>query len=454
MMPAREEFAEETTVGRMIWNRIARREADRFIQYHDGDGWVWLTWGEYGRTVECVARGLASVGLGPGEVAGVVSATRIEWGWADLGILTRGATTVTVYPTLLAEDAAYILAHAEAKVVFVEDADQLAKIRGVQGNLPALQTLVVMSGEADGRSGAMTLAELIGLGEAHREHEPEAWRAWIAAPEPGDLATLVYTSGTTGPPKGAMLTHANFIETCRGLARLGLTDGRDHGISYLPLSHIYERISTYMYLMYSGGTCGIARSLETLIADIQTIAPTSMVGVPRVYEKIHAGILKNLETQSKAAQRIFHWAIAVGRKTRPYRRDARPMPPLLAIQHRLAERLIYTKVRARFGGRLRFLCSAAAPIATEILDFFDALGIQIVEGFGMTECTGPATLTNLAEAKIGFVGKALEGVQIRIADDGEILIQGYNVFAGYYKDPAKTAETLVDGWLHTATSAR
>ena len=247
-----------------------------------------------------------------------------------------------------------------------------------------------------------------------------------------------------------MISHGNFIDTCRSLEKLGLVTGEDHAISYLPLCHIYERISTYMYGIFSGNTCGIARGMEHLVDDIATIAPTCMVGVPRVYEKIHAGMMKNVSSQSSAARRIFRWAIDVGARVTKCREGGGKAPLSLVLQHRLAERLVFGKIRQRFGGRLRFLVSAAAPIATEILQFFGALGIPIVEGYGSTECTGPVTLSGIDDARIGYVGKALDRVEVRIAADGEILVRGINVFQGYYKDEAATAEAFdEDGWFYT-----
>jgi long-chain acyl-CoA synthetase len=438
----------EDTVGAMVWNRKERfRDRDYVQTYRDG-AWEWMTWGRYGAIVEEIAHGLMALGIQRGQVAGIVSQTRLEWGLADLGILTIGAVTVTVYPTLVPEDVAYILGHAEARIAFVENEHQLARVASVRDRLPALEWIVPLTGTGDG-DGVLTLDALRQRGAAHQAEHPGAWRARIEGTRPADLATLVYTSGTTGPPKGAMISHANFIQTCEGLAKLDLVTPTDHSISYLPLSHIYERISTYMYGMYSGGTCGIARGMETLIDDIQAIRPTVMVGVPRVYEKIYAGIMRNLTTQSPTAQTVFRWALDVGRQVRATRDAGRRLPPLLFARHRLAERLVYRKVRGRFGGRLRFLVSAAAPIAREILEFFDALGIAVVEGYGMTETTGPATLPNLRTVRIGTLGRALPGVEVDLAPDGEILVRGVNVFQGYFKQPEATAEALADGWLHT-----
>ena len=442
------ELTPEDTVATMIWNRKERFRDRNYVQFCREGKWTWLTWGQYGRIVQEIAHGLLSLGLARGAVAGILSQTRLEWGLADLGILTTGGVTVTVYPTLLVEDVAYILGHSDARLAFVENPDQLARVQSVRNRLPKLEWIVVLSGTAGG-DGVMTLDALRQRGALHMEKHPDAWRERIEGTRPDDLATLVYTSGTTGPPKGAMISHANFIETCKGLETLGLVTPADHNISYLPLCHIYERISTYMYGMYSGGTMGIARGMDTLIEDIQAIRPTAMVGVPRVYEKIHAGIMRNLSVQPPLAQAAFRWGLAVGREVRARRAAGRWIPLRLAARRALADRLVYRKIRDRFGGRLRFLVSAAAPIAKEILDFFDALGIPIVEGYGMTETTGPASLSNLETLRIGFIGKALDGTQIRLAGDGEILVRGYNVFQGYFKQPEATAEALEGGWLHT-----
>ena len=452
-MPSRDHdqlFTKENTVGRMFYNRITSLSQKNYVSnYQDGD-WTWITWGQYGKMVREIAHGLLALDFKPGQVAGILSQTRLEWGLSDQAIMSIGCITVTVYPTLLAQDTAYILGHAQARLVFIEDVQQLKKIQEHKQDLPGLEYLVLLSGKPKKRQkNVLTLDELRELGQKHLAKHPDLWRERIAAIKPEDLATLVYTSGTTGPPKGAMISQANFIETCRALEKLDLVNKNDHAISYLPLCHIYERISTYMYGIYSGCTCGIARGMETLIEDIGIIRPTVMVGVPRVYEKIHAGILMNLRNQSPTAQKIFRWALAAGKEATACRQAGKPLTLQLRLSLALAEQLVFNKIKARFGGRLRCLVSAAAPIAQEILDFFDALGIPIVEGYGMTECTGPATLANLETMRIGYVGRALTCCQIKLADDGEILVKGQNVFMGYHKNPESTAESLVDQWLHT-----
>jgi long-chain acyl-CoA synthetase len=402
--------------------------------------WVGTTVAGGSQHVRDLALGLRDLGVGPGDRVGIVANTRPEWGQIDQSILHLGAVTVGIYPTLLADEVAYLLEHAGIEVLFVEDADQLAKVEGIRAQVPALRELVLLDGDGDGAR-RLEDVEALSKGVAGGDELFEA--AWRAL-GPDDLATIIYTSGTTGQPKGAMLTHGNLTYTVHAAVSVLPYENGDTSVAFLPMAHALQRIASY------GGMLTRARgyfteSPLTLMDDIREVEPTVQVSVPRIWEKLHARLCEVLAAAPPHRKRIFDWGLAVGREAAPYRKAGTPMPTGLRLRYALAKRLVHDRLKARvFGRNIRFLTSGGAPIDTEILEFFNALGLLILEGWGLTETAAPATL-NLPDAySFGTVGKPIAGTEVVVAGDGELLVRGPGVFKGYYRDEQATADAFTE----------
>ncbi len=402
-----------------------------------------LSYAEVGRAADEIADGLAALGVQPGDRVAILASTRAEWALADLGALWAGATVVPIYNTNSPEECQYVLAHSGSRVVFCEDAAQLAKIDGIGAHCPDLEHRVVLTGSAPG---AMTLDALRERGRAL--DEPTA-AARTAAVRPDDVATIVYTSGTTGPPKGCMLTHANMlatIERCRD--RLELDNGMVAYL-FLPLAHVLARV-TQMVVLDVGGTVVYWRGdPKQIVAELSEARPTHFPSVPRIFEKIHTAILADVEEQRRLKRAVFAWALAEGRRDSRRRHAGKPAGTLARRRHDLADRLVLSKVRAAFGEALHLAITGAAPISAEIIEFFDACGVLVLEGYGLTETCAASTLNTANEQRIGTVGRPLPDTEVRVAPDGELLLRGPHVFAGYYRNEEATSESLMDGWLYT-----
>ena len=436
-----------------LYHQQVERFGDRVNCYFKDDTtgrWVARTWRDGYRENRAIACGLIALGVKPGDRVGVVSETRVEWTAADMGIVCAGGITVGVYPTSTPEQTAYILDHAACEVVFVEDADQLAKLDSVIDQVPTLRQVVMLDqGNEKRRRNVMALQALIDDGTKHDEEHPAAYEARWRSVSPEDLAMLVYTSGTTGPPKGVMLTHDNIYRTVECVASELPNRDDDLGVVFLPLAHSLQRLTTYAG-MYTGTTGVFAERLDKIVDHMQEFRPTIQAAVPRIYEKVHARILGRVEEAPARRQRIFAWAIRVGKDVAARKRDGRRVPRRLKLQHRIADRLVLRKIREVFGGRIRYMVSGAAPIAVELLEFFHACGILILEGYGLTETTAPATVNRFEDFRFGTVGKDLPICETKIDEDGEILIRGANVFKGYYRDEAATQEAFTeDGWFRS-----
>ena len=408
---------------------------------------------EFFENIRDLSLGLTSLGVGAGDRVALLSESRPEWVIADLAILTGGAVTVPIYPNLPAAQVGYILRDADARMVIAADETQAAKVREVWTDLTDLRRLIVL--DADDQvphsdreltfedlraTGHRRLMTENGLARAYKEAATE-----IAASQ---LATIIYTSGTTGDPKGVMLTHDAIVANVIDIDTMISACDDDEALSFLPLCHALERAVVYLYLL-NGVTVTFAESLDTVARDLQRVRPTLMTGVPRFYEKLHARILETVAVAPALRRAIFNWALGIGRPCVAAELAGRRPSALLRLRQRLADRLVFSKIRERTGGRLRFVVSGGAPLSTNVAEFLFAIGIPVIEGYGLTE-TAPVLTVNPQDApRLGTVGRVLPRVEIRIADDGEILARGPNLMQGYYGKPDATAEVLKDGWFHT-----
>ncbi|GAB4334817.1 MAG: AMP-dependent synthetase/ligase [Calditrichia bacterium] len=394
------------------------------------------------------AAGMASLGVKKGDRVLLLSENRIEWAFTDYANQVLGAWTVPVYPTLLPKSIEYIANNCEGKILVVSDPFQLKKIEEIRNELKFVKHIVVMDGEAP--ENGFTWEGLREKGKDYLEKNPQLIEESIKNLTREDLATIIYTSGTTGLPKGVMLTHGNFLSNIEGCLEVISVDHTDTFLSFLPLSHVFERMAGH-YLAFSiGATIAYAENIETVAENLNEVHPTIMTSVPRFFEKVYAKIMDSLEEGPALKKKLFLWAIEVGKKVNLYKQSQRPIPGLLKMKHRLADKLVFSKLKDRVGGRMRIFISGGAPLSREIGEFFNAAGLLLLEGYGLTE-TSPVIAVNRADKmRFGSVGPIIPNVEVKIAEDGEILTRGPHVMKGYFKDEAATADVLEpDGWLHT-----
>jgi long-chain acyl-CoA synthetase len=432
---------------------LRRCEGDRFVELSSRDML---------EQIRAFSLGLQALGVRAGDRVGLVCESRPEWCLADLAILTARAITVPVYPTLSATQTRFILNDACATVAIVSDAVQLAKLQEAAASLPELHTVIVVVApepvhESAGSGPAiLTMADVLADGRRQLQQDPgldARYEAQARSVAPSDIATIIYTSGTTGPPKGVVLTHDNIMSNVVAINGVLKVGADDVALSFLPLSHTFERTAMYLYL-FAGASVVFAESLQTVARDLARVAPTMMTGAPRVFEKFHRAVLDSVATAPPLKRRLFAWAVGVGRSISQARLDGRTPSWLATIQAPLADALVLRKVRARTGGRIRAMVSGSAPLARTTAEFFYAVGLPIIEGYGLTESAPVITVNPLAAPRLGTVGRVIPGVEIRIAGDGEILARGPNIMRGYHNRPADTAAVLVDGWLHTGDIGR
>jgi len=410
--------------------------------------WVAISYKALREQVQAFSVGLLELGVRPGDRVAILSENRPEWAVTDFACLAARCADVPVYPTLPANQIEYILRDAGAVAVCCSSAAQLAKILEIRGSLPALKTLIVFDADA-ATGGAITFEAVLARGRPALGKYP-AWQADALTVRPDDLATLIYTSGTTGDPKGVMLTHGNITsDVVAGLQVLDL-QGTDECLSFLPLSHIFERMAGHYCMTQQGAIINYASSVEAVPAEMGEIRPTVVCSVPRLYEKIFARVQENAMAGSPLKRKIFLWARRTGEAWADLAIEGKPIPPALALKYRVASKLVFSKLTARVGGRLRFFVSGGAPLSAGIARFFFAAGLPIMEGYGLTETSPVITVNGFGRMRLGSVGKVVPGVEVRIAADGEILTRGPNVMKGYFNKPEATAEVLsTDGWFST-----
>lgn len=442
---------EEKTINQIFENRAKKYGPRIAIEKKLKGRWESASWEDYYKRAAYVGLALQDMGLKKGDRVSLLSENRLEWLYTDMGVLGAGGCIVPIYPTLIDEEVEYIVSHSESKFMVVENNLQLQKGLYTAKRYPGLQKIIVIDMNGVGANPlVMSFAELLEKGKKLYDANPGKFKKLADAVTPDDLATIVYTSGTTGVPKGAMITHKNIMAVVMALHKIEphYAYDTDQTVPFLPLSHVFERIAGHFYGMYVGITASYAESLDTILQDIQEKRPTVVLAVPRVLEKVYQRIISQVQEQSPFKQKVFYWGQKVGNKISTLREQKKKPGLLLKLKYKIAYAIIFKKLQNALGGRVRWMTASGAPTAREIILFFNSAGIMVIEGYGMTECCAPATMSNIADYRIGTVGRPLPGVDIKIADDGEILIKGDNVFKGYWKMPEETKESFTpDGYF-------
>ena len=434
-------------VGRQFFDRVESSPNREAYRYPKGDEWVSVTWKETGDRVSRLAAGLVALGIEHEQRVGIASSTRFEWILADLAIMCTGAATTTVYPSTIDDDVAFILADSECRVVFAEDDEQIAKISMHRSELPHLSKVVTFDGTADG-DWVITLDELERLGEELLAKEPDTVTQRVAETKPEALATLIYTSGTTGRPKGVRLRHSSWTYEGAAIQAQGILSEDDLQFLWLPMAHSFGKVLLSTQLAIGFATAVDGR-VDKIVENTGIVRPTFMGAAPRIFEKAHDRIVLMQKAEGGLKEKIFNKAFEVGLQVDRLKREGKPVPFLLAKQHALFDKLVFSKIRERFGGRVRFFISGAAALNREVAEWFNAAGIQILEGYGLTETSAGSFVNRPWLNKFGTVGPVFAGSEVKIAEDGEVLIKGPGVMEGYHNRPEATEEVLEDGWLHT-----
>jgi long-chain acyl-CoA synthetase len=413
------------------------------VSYKEGGAWVSRSFNEVQETVRSLSLGLIDLGVEKGDKVSILANTRQEWTYFDFAGLAAGAVVVPIYQTNSPEECQYVLENSDAKVVVVEDDEQMEKVRAVRDRLPLLEHVVRMTGASDD---AISMEELAQRGAGRDAAE---WETRWSSVTPTDVCTFIYTSGTTGPPKGCVITHGNYRAMLDMVNENSVIENEDVTYLYLPLAHSFALLIQLGSFDLGATLAYWERDPLKIMPNLAELKPTYFPSVPRIFEKIYTAATSGVEKIGGLKKVIFNWAIKVGKRMREVERSGRQPGFLLRKQYAFADKQVLSKIRGLFGGNLRLAVSGAAPINPEILRFFDAAGVLVLEGWGMTETSTAATISTPEDFKIGTIGKPFPGCEVKIAEDGEILVKGPNVFQGYYKNEEATRETIVDGWLHT-----
>jgi long-chain acyl-CoA synthetase len=423
------------------------------IRHKDYGIWHDVTWSQYGEKVRQVAMGLISLGFKKGECVSIISENRPEWVYADFGIMSAGGVTAGVYATNSPEQCGYVVQNSGSRFYFAENEEQFDKTLKFRKDTPCLEKVIVMEMEGLKRfkdTLLMSFDDLLRMGKEYDEKHPGLFEQRLREVKPDDLAVLIYTSGTTGPPKGAMLTHSNLLYMSEAMEEANPIRDGDETLSYLPLCHVFEQLFTVMINVRFGTVCNFIESPDTVMDNMKEVSPTVTCGVPRIWEKYASGIMIRMSDATWLKRMIFKASMGIGMKYAGLKLNFKPIPLYLKTAYLAAYVAVFRKLKERLGfDRVRVAYSGAAPISPDVLKFFNAIGLPLVEGYGQTEGTGVTSVSRKGRLKIGKVGQPLSGVEVKIAEDGEILVKGPGIFKGYFKNPEATAETLKDGWLHS-----
>ena len=434
------------TLGQLFINTIKSFLKDDLMLYKEEGSYVPISTDEVAKRVKNICLGLKDLGLESGDKLIIFSGNRPEWVMTDLANQCLGSITVPIYTTLLPEQVRYIIDNSDAKIVCFSDEEQWNKIKEVKYALNKVEHYITFASQAP--DGVSTLSEVMARGKTLDNQDSGLFEQMALAGEPDDVASIIYTSGTTGVPKGVMLTHQNFVSNIQSVSTVIEFSEKDTVLSFLPLAHVLERMVTFTYL-YKGCSIAYAESIDTVGENLLEVKPHIMVSVPRVFEKIYAKVIDNVLASSSLKRKIFFWAVKVGKEYGRRKLEKQPIPKSLQRKRGLAEKLVFSKVIEKTGGRVRFFVSGGAPLSKDIADFFYALGLVVLEGYGLTETSPVISVNTFENLKFGSVGKLIPGVEVKIAEDGEILSKGPHIMKGYYRMEAETLEAIKDGWFYT-----
>ncbi len=434
------------TISQLFLNTVKSYPKDALMLYKKDGEYTPVSTSDFEAGVKELSLGLQSLGLGKGDKLVIFSDNSPFWVMTDLANLCLGGITVPIYTSLMPEQVKYIIDNSDAKIVVCAGSELWAKVAAVRHQLDKVEHFITLGGDAP--DGTLTLEEIKEKGRELGRQNPELFEQVAAAVQPDDIASLIYTSGTTGLPKGVMLMHSNFMSNVRAIDEILEFSPADTTLSFLPLSHVLERMVSFTYL-YKGCTIGYAESVETLGENLQEIRPTIMVNVPRILEKIYAKVIDNVLASPPLKRKIFYWALNVGKEVSRHKLQHKPLSGGLKFKHKIAHKLVFSKIIAKTGGRVRFFVSGGGPLSKDIAEFFHAVGILILEGYGLTETSPVISVNTFDHLKFGAVGPPIPGVEVKIAEDGEILTKGPHVMKGYYKMEDLTREAIRDGWFYT-----
>ncbi len=433
------------TVPEVLLHRVSATPNNTAYSYPAGSGWKTVSWKEFGDQVKQIAMGLKSLGLTPEQRVAILSGTRYEWIACDMGILCAAGATTTIYPSSLPEDCSYIVSDSDSVFAFAENDEQVKKLMSVKAAMPGLKKIIVIDGKASGDGFCITLQDLQELGKPSSQADYEA----TAKQAKNDgIATLIYTSGTTGKPKGVILTHDCWVYEGEGINEMKLLVPEDVQFLWLPLAHSFGKVLEVAQIVIGFHTAVDGR-VDKLVENLGQVKPTFVAAVPRIFEKVYNKVVEGAKKGGGLKWSIFKWSIDIGKQVSKLRQAGQEPSGLLAMQNGIAQKLVFSKLQARFGGRLRYFVSGSAPLSREMAEFFHACNILILEGYGLTESSAASFVNRPSGFKFGTVGPPLPGTTLKIESDGEILIKGRSIMRGYHNKPEETAAKLKDGWLYT-----
>jgi long-chain acyl-CoA synthetase len=425
--------------------RLGATPENTAYSYPVGSGWKQVSWKQFGEGVRSLAMGLRALGLQNEQRVAILCGTRYEWILADFGVLCAAGAVTTIYPSNLGEECAFIINDSGTRYVIAENDDQVAKLVGVRAQIPTVEKVITIDGKASADGWVVTLAEVLEKGRGASQAE---FNAVVASVKNQDIATLIYTSGTTGKPKGVVLTHDCWVYEGDAIDEMKLLLPDDVQYLWLPLAHSFGKVLEVAQVKIGFHTAVDGR-VDKIMENLAVIRPTFVAAVPRIFEKVYNKVVDNAKKGGAVKYNLFKWAIGVGKEVSALRQKKQQPSGLLAVQHSIAQRLVFSKLQQRFGGRLRYFVSGSAPLSREMAEFYDAAGVLILEGYGLTETSAASFVNRPTSYRFGTVGPPLPGTEVKIAADGEILLKGRGVMRGYHELPDVTAETIKGGWLHT-----